>query len=263
MIRKAPISTGAVRTAAICTAASAVLLLPPLLSPALAAADDDSPSAKELSEQAKDNLLKTDSVHLKLTDRGADAKGSRTQPTSMDLSLDRDGNCVGTMRMGSGGGTLELVKRGKEVWMKPDTAFWKAQVPGSQGDAVAELFKNRYIHGSTKDTMLKGLSDTCDLTAFQKEVDTGSSTDAPLTKGAETKIDGTKVIPLKGTRDGKQAVLYVTSAAPHRLVEATEKGGGTDMTLTFTDYGKPVPSATPAPDETVDIGKLQQELRNV
>ncbi|MGW3285496.1 hypothetical protein ACWDR3_12735 [Streptomyces sp. NPDC001002] len=257
MTRKALISTP-IRTAATCTAASAALLL----SPALAVADDG-PSAKELSEQAKDNLLKTDSVHLKLTDHGTAAKDSKTQPTSMDLSLDRDGNCVGTMRMGSGGGTLELVKRGEEVWMKPDTAFWKTQVPGSQGDAVAELFKNRYIHGSTNDSLLKGLSGTCDLTGFQKELYAGgSATDAPLAKGAETKIDGTKVTPLKRTQDGKRTVLYVTSAAPHRLVEATQKGDGTDMTLTFTEYGEPVPSATPAPDDTVDIGKLQQELRD-
>ncbi|MFJ6084051.1 hypothetical protein ACIQI8_21870 [Streptomyces sp. NPDC092369] len=246
------------RKALVCTAASAALLLS--VAPAVAVADDG-PSADELADQAKDNLLKTDSVHLKLTDRGTDAKNSRTQPTSMDLALDRDGNCVGTMRMGSGGGTLDLVKRGEEVWMKPDTAFWKSQVPGSQGEAVAELFKNRYIHGSTTDSLLKGLSGTCDLTAFQKELYSGGSTsDTHLTKGTETKIDGTKVTPLKGTRDGERTVLYVTSAAPHRLVEATQKGGGTDMTLTFTDYGEPVPSATPAPDDTVDIGKLQQEL---
>ncbi|MFJ4783059.1 hypothetical protein [Streptomyces sp. NPDC088794] len=259
------------RKALICTAASAALLLS--VAPAVAVADDG-PSAGELADQAKDNLLKTDSVHLKLTDRGTDAKDGKTQPTSMDLALDRDGNCVGTLRMGSGGGSLELVKRGEEVWMKPDTAFWKAQVPGGQGEAVAELFKNLphsrlrstggtpTILGSTKDSLLKSLSGTCDLTAFQKELYTGGSTsDTPLTKGAETKIDGTKVIPLKGTRDGKRTVLYVTSAAPHRLVEATQKGDGTDMALTFRDYGEPVPSATPAPDDTVDIGKLQQELR--
>ncbi|KUO21733.1 N-acetyltransferase [Streptomyces dysideae] len=84
---------------------------------------------------------------MKLTDRSAATRTSRTQPTSMDLALDRDGNCVGTMEMGSDGGSVEIVKRGEEVWMKPDTAFWKAQVPGGEGDEVAELFKNRYIHG--------------------------------------------------------------------------------------------------------------------
>jgi len=236
----------------------------PVLVPALAVADDGGgPSAQQLAQEAKKNLLDAKSVRLKLTDRGAATAASRTQPVFMDLALDRDGNCAGTMRMAAKGGSVELIKRGDQVWMKPDTAFWKAQVPGSQGAAVAELFKNRYIHGSTKDALLKGLADTCDLSAFQKQVDTGSSShDKTLKKGAETTVDGTKVVPLKGTEGGRQSVLYVTSKPPHLLVRAAQRGGGTDMTLGFSDYGKPVPSKTPPASQSVDIGKFQQELQN-
>lgn len=248
------------RKALICAAASAALLLAPGLA---AAGDADGLSGQELAEQAKDNLLDTESVHLKLTDRGADTSTSRTQPISTDLSLDQDGNCTGSMRMGSGGGKVDIVKQGDEVWLKPDAAFWKAQVPGGQGDAAAELFKDRYIHGSTNDAMLKGMADTCDLTSFQQEIDTDSSDAGQLTKGDETTVDGTKVIPLKGWSGDKYAVLYVTSDSPHRLVQATQKGDGTDMALSFSDYGKPVPSKTPSADETVDVGKLQEELQSV
>lgn len=248
------------RRVLIATAAGAALLLSPALAP-VAAADD--PSARELVDQAKKNLLDTESVHLRLTDRGADARTSRTQPTSMDLALDQDGNCAGSMRMGAGGGSVEIIKRGTQVWMKPDTAFWKAQVPGGQGDAVAELFKDRYIHGSTNDALLGGLAGTCDLTSFQKDITSDSSDAARLTKGAQTKVDGTDVIPLKGTSEGKRVVLYVTSDTPHRLLRATQRGGGTDLTLSFSDYGKPVPAKTPSPDRSVDVGKLQDELQGV
>ncbi|MFJ2232700.1 hypothetical protein [Streptomyces sp. NPDC087859] len=234
-----------------------------LLSPVLIAADDgDDLTARQLADQAKDNLLDAESVRLKLTDRGASATTSRTQPTSMDLSLDQDGNCVGSMRMGSGGGSVEIVKRGDEVWMKPDRTFWKAQVPGSQGEEVAELFENRYIHGSTNDAMLKGLADTCDLTSFQQDVEGDDSSEkTPLKKGEETTVDDKKVIPLTGTEDGKKAILYVTSDSPHQLVRAVQRGDGTNTTLTFTDYDKPVPTATPSADESVDVGKLQEELQ--
>ena len=91
----------------IATAAGAALLLSPGLVPLapglapVAAADD--PSARELADQAKKNLLDAESVRLKLTDRSAGTRTSRTQPVSMDLALDQDGNCAGTMRMGSGG----------------------------------------------------------------------------------------------------------------------------------------------------------------
>ncbi|MFD3620226.1 hypothetical protein ACFWWT_34300 [Streptomyces sp. NPDC058676] len=242
-------------------AASAVLLLAPAL---VAAGDADDLRARQLATQAKDNLLDAESVRLKLTDRGAAASAAKTRPTSMDLALDQDGNCVGTLEMGSDGGSVEIVKQGAEVWMKPDTAFWKAQVPGGQGDAVAELFKDRYIHGSTKDALLRGMADTCDLAAFQKDLDTPDpSGRATLTKGDETTLEGTKVIPLKGTEDGTRTTLYVTSDSPHRLVSATQKGDGTDLTLTFTDYDRPVPTKTPSADDTVDIGKLQDELRSI
>jgi len=254
------------RTALICAVTGAALLLAPGLAPSSAATDDgDDLSARELAGQAKDNLLDAESLRMKLTDRSATTSTSKTQPTSMDLALDRDGNCAGTMEMGSDGGSVEIVKRGEEVWMKPDTAFWKAQVPGGQGDEAAELFDDRYIHGSTRDALLKGMADTCDLTVFQKEVATPdtSSGDTALTKGEATTRDDTRVIPLRGEEGGNKVVLYVTSDSPHRVAEVTQKGKSTDLTLTFTDYDKPVPSETPAPDESVDVGKMREELESV
>ncbi|POX59337.1 hypothetical protein C3492_32605 [Streptomyces sp. Ru62] len=221
----------------------------------------DGPSARALAEEARRNLLRARSVHLKFTDHRASA--DRTAPASLELTLDRSGNCVGKLVMGADGGSVALVKRGDQVWMKPDTAFWKAQLPGSRGDTVAARLKNRYLHGSTKDTVLRAMSGTCDLTAFQKEAAAESSPHTTLTKGEETKVDGTKVIPLTGTEhSGKKITLYVTSAGPHRLVRATRQGPGTDQDLTFTGYDEPVPSATPAPAQSVDISELQRELEH-
>ncbi len=233
-----------------------------LLAPTAAAVDD--PTAQELAEEAESNLLDAKSVHLKLTDRSAGTETSRTQPTSMELSLDRSGNCVGTMEMGSDGGSVEIVKRGDEVWMKPDTAFWKAQVPGGEGDAVAELFEDRYIHGSTDDALLKGMADTCDLSNFQRDVDSGSSPGTTsLKKGEETTRGGVDVIPLTGEVDGARTTLYVTADSPHLLVEAGQRGEDIDVRLRFSEYDEPVPSRTPSADDTVDIDKLQDELQSV
>ncbi|GAA3221661.1 hypothetical protein GCM10020256_28550 [Streptomyces thermocoprophilus] len=137
------------------------------------------------------------------------------------------------------------------MWMKPDAAFWKAQLPGPQGNAAAELFKDRYVHGTTENDLLKGMAETCDLAEFQHEVEGEVTDEAELTKGAETTRDGTDVIPLSSTDDGKEHVLYVTSDEPHLLAEATEKSGSagkeTFIDLRFDDYDKPVPSKTPPP----------------
>ncbi|GGZ03945.1 hypothetical protein GCM10010300_54680 [Streptomyces olivaceoviridis] len=220
---------------------------------------DDGPSARALAREARTQLLRARSVHLGFTDHRAG--GDRTAPASLELTLDRGGNCVGKLVMGDDGGSVALVKRGDQVWMKPDAAFWKAQLPDRRGDAVAARLKNRYLHGSTKAGVLRGMSGTCDLSAFQRIAAAESSPRTALTKGKETKVDGTKVIPLTGTEhDGKKITLYVTSAGPHRLVRATRQGAGTDQDLTFTGYDKPVPSATPAPAQSVDISELQREL---
>jgi len=237
-------------------AAGAALLLSPT---AAAASDGDDLTARQLADQAKDNLLDATSVHLTYTDHSEQAGSSRNRPASMDLALDRDGNCAGSLSMGKGGGGVELVKRGDEVWMKPDEAFWKSQVPGGQGEAIAQLFGDRYIHGTTKDALLKGMAQTCDLSAFQKDV-TGSGDGMKLTKGKETTRDGVRVFPLDGTEAGKKGTLYVTADAPHRLVGAVQKGSGTDVELGFSDYGKPVPDKTPPKDETVDVDKLRDQL---
>ncbi len=261
-----PLALPGTAPAAPVTAPAPAAIAPAL--PALARSDgtpkaptDDGPSARALAEEARRNLLKARSVHLKFTDHRASAY--RAAPASLELTLDRSGNCVGKLVMGADGGSVVLVKRGDQVWMKPDTTFWKAQLPGRQGDAVAARLKNRYLHGSTKDTVLRAMSGTCDLTAFQRAAAAESSPRTALTKGEETKVDGTKVIPLTGTEHGgKKIALYVTSATPHRLVRATRQGAGTDEDLTFTGYDEPVPSATPAAAQTVDISELQHELEH-
>ncbi|GHC69621.1 hypothetical protein [Streptomyces flavofungini] len=257
------------RTAgAACTAAALALLVPACSDDKSGGSDkgDDTAdlSAQEISDKAKQELLDAKSVHLTLTDKGSDV--DKDDPAAMDLALDRDGNCTGTLRFGAGGGSAELVKQGDKVWMKPDQAFWKNQVPGGQGEAAAELFEDRYIHGTTKDPMLKGLAEVCDLKELQENVndDAGSDDDdAPknLRKGRVTTVDGTRVIPLTSKDDGKDNTLYVAAEGKPYLVRATEKGSGTDKTTTLTDYDKPVPTKTPSAKDSVDVSKLEQELK--
>ncbi|MFJ5969712.1 hypothetical protein [Streptomyces sp. NPDC093060] len=238
----------------ICAAASVTLFLSPALVTAAAADDTGDPGARELAREAQDHLLHTQSLHMTWTDRAAAAK--KGEPASMDLSLDRDGNCVGTVRMGAHGGSIAIVKRGDEVWLKGDSTYWKAELPGSEGTAAAELLKDRYIHGTTHDSALKEWEDVCDLDAFQKKLTPDLSHRKPLKRGDRTTVQGIPVIPLKGEEDGRPVTLYVTADSPHVLVEGTRQGDGTDLTMTFSDYGEPVPSATPSTKESVDVSRL-------
>ncbi|MFJ9813877.1 hypothetical protein ACIRU3_01150 [Streptomyces sp. NPDC101151] len=242
-------------TAALIGAAAGVTLF---LSPAVATAatrdDTGDPGAGALAREAQSHLVHTQSLHMAWTDRAAAAKKGEVK--SMDLSLDGDGNCVGTVWMGADGGRVQIVKQGDEVWMKADSAYWKAELPGREGTAAAELFKDRYIHGTTHDSDLKDWADVCDLHALQKDL-TDASVEESLTKGDETTVDGIPVIPLSGREDGEPFTVYVTTDSPHLLVEGTQKGDDTDLTVKLSDYGEPVPSATPSASESVDVSKLE------
>jgi hypothetical protein len=206
-------------------------------------------------------MQKAKSLRLTLTDKSPEAAASKSRPTSQDLALDQEGNCTGSMTLGGGGGGVEIVVRGDQVWLKPDAQFWKSQVPGSYGTTVAELFKNRYLHGSTSDILLKGLADSCDLRAFQQAGADSSAKRHDWKKGADTKVDGAKVTPLTHDKHGLKNTLYISTDTDHHLVRLTQKGDGADLTISFTDYDKPVPSATPSAADSVDISQLGSELQ--
>ncbi|UFQ17573.1 MULTISPECIES: hypothetical protein [Streptomyces] len=238
-------------------------------------------SARKISDKAKQELLDARSVHLSMkrtggdttakggddrdagADADADTDAGTDDPTSLELTLDRDGNCAGTMKE-AGGASLELVKRGDKVWMKPDETFWKTQVPGGDGKAAAELFKGRYLHGTTGDPMLKDVAEVCDLKELQREIQDSDDTDdaKSLHKGEPTTVDGVDVIPLTGMDDGKKNTMYIATEGKPYLVKSVERDDGGERTTTgFTDYGEPVPSKTPSPEESVDVAKLKERLR--
>lgn len=70
-------------------------------------------------------------------------------------------------------------------------------------------------------------------------------------------MDGADVVPVSGRNDGSDVVLFITAKDPHRLVRATQKNGDLNTTMTLTDYNRPVPTATPSKEDSVDVSKLQ------
>ncbi|MFD4970179.1 hypothetical protein [Streptomyces sp. NPDC058424] len=213
-------------------------------------------SPKEIRHQAYQALLGAKSVRVTLKDTGSEAqKGNGA--SAGDLSLDQAG-CTGSVAMGTQG-SFQIVRRGTEVWMKPDATFWRTTGPSSEGTAGAERFKNRYIHGTTSDAIFKKAY-VCSIKALQKSPGTAR----PFTdvkKGTETTFNGMKAIPLTGKVDGKAATYYVATQGKPYLIGGTQKGNGTDLTFTLSDYDKPIPSATPSANESVEVSQLESQLQ--
>ncbi|MFI6685799.1 hypothetical protein [Streptomyces sp. NPDC050485] len=242
---------------AVCSAVSAVCSAAAVLALAGAAtahADDTgSLTAEQIAQRSHDALHGASSLHVT-------AKGDLAAPgapTSFDLTLDRSGNCRGSVSLGPQG-SVEIVKRGADVWMKPDAAFWKNQVPGG-GSGLASLVGNRYLKGTTNDPVLRGTAGVCDLDSLQKYFDSAAKLPSTgLTKGKPATVDGTAVIPVTATQQGRTLTLDVAATGkpyPVRITAATG-GAAPDATVRFDGFDQPVPTATPAADQSVDISGL-------
>ncbi|WP_055493264.1 hypothetical protein [Streptomyces sp. TP-A0356] len=250
----------AIATGAAMTAATMTLLSSPPSGAAAPAQTGGGPSAQQLAAQARAGLQKARSVHLGYADRGAQATTSRTLPTAMDLSLDQGGDCTGTLTMGGHGGTVQIVKRGTDVWLKPDAAYWKAELAGNRSSSTTASFQNRYIHGTTSSGLLSGIASACDLKSLQQVATGGPALPSSLKKGARTALGGTPVIPLSFRGNGLTSTLYVTADPTHHLYRAAQQGPGTDLALTFTGYDRPVVLKIPPANQTVDISTVQAQL---
>ncbi|GAA3032365.1 hypothetical protein [Streptomyces glomeratus] len=248
-----------IATCATVTAATMGLLVSPVLGGVSSADMGGDQSPQQLAAQAQGALRKATSVRIRYEDRSSTAMNSLTLPTEMNLALDRRGDCAGTLTLGTRGGTVQIIKRGTDVWLKPDTTFWTAELPGGRGAAAAETFRNHYIHGSASDKLFSGIVNVCNLKDLQSAAT--ATPPASLKEGLATMVGGRRVVPLSFEMNGLTSTLYVTTGTPHRLYRAAQKGPGTNLTLTFTDYNVPVSPRIPPASASMDVSRLQDLLR--
>ncbi|MFF2729625.1 hypothetical protein ACFVS9_17175 [Streptomyces sp. NPDC058008] len=220
----------------------------------VARADDgiESLPAQQIADRSRDALLGVASLHLRVQGD----LGKNRSPMTVDLSLDRNGNCAGAVGLGEGKGTVTIVKRGDTVWAKPDSDFWQNQMPFG-GSAFESVLAGRYLKATTSDSRLRPVVGACDLDTFRQLVsDNADSTAGTLTKGKVTTVDGTRAVPVTRTLRGQELTAYVDTRGAHYPVRITVRGDGADAAVDFSGFGKPVPSATPPPNDSVDVNAV-------
>ncbi|MHC3461548.1 hypothetical protein [Streptomyces flavovirens] len=241
------------RIAARAAACAAVTVLT-VTAGAVARADDDFASlpAQQIADRSRDALLGVRSLHLRA--RGDLGRGRDAM--TVDLSLDRDGNCAGSVDLGGDKGAVRIVKRGDAVWVKPDADFWKNQVPVG-GTTFDSVLAGRYLKGEASDSRLRPVVDVCDLDTFRELVsDNADRAGGTLTKGTVTTLDGVRTVPVTRDARGQRVTAYVDTGGAHHPVRLTVRGDGADAAVDFSGFDEPVPTATPAADDTVDVSAL-------
>ncbi|MFD7630088.1 hypothetical protein ACFV7Q_29385 [Streptomyces sp. NPDC059851] len=236
------------RVAAVLAAGAASTLLAGFAAPAGNGIEDE--GAQVIVDRARAELAGARSVRM--VAQVQDATGT----TTLDLHLDVNGNCTGSVGLPKGGGSADVVKRGQDVWLKPDDAFLRSQVPGPAGDNAIALINDRWIHGNAGNALLRGLTQVCDLKDFQRTY-ASRPTSEKLTKGGTTSVNGQAAVTVTGRDGGDTATYYVATEGEPRLLRVEGVESGQRGRADFSAYGEPVPAKTPPPEQSVNLSELQ------
>ncbi|MFD7631073.1 hypothetical protein ACFV7Q_34465 [Streptomyces sp. NPDC059851] len=212
---------------------------------------EDEP-AHVIAEKGRQSLLTARSLHWE--GQTKDATGTYV----VDFHLDTEGNCTGTVDVLPKGGRLEIIKRGQDVWMKPDAVFLKAQLPGQTGKDMADVLDGRWMHGHADDASLREFSASCDVAHLQREYMPEPFTAADdVEKGAKALVKGKPAITVTGRSGDDWATFYVATEGKPYLLRIQGQIGATQGEADFSEYDEPVPTRTPPPAQSVDVSDLQ------
>jgi hypothetical protein len=194
-------------------------------------------SADQIATSAIANLKTATTVHV------TGDLSSSGQTYNLDLTLVHAQGCTGTIAQ-VGTGSFKLIAIGNRVWIEPDQQFWEKA--GGADAAVLKLVSGKYL--TVKSTsQLGSLSGFCGPGQLAGSFGRNQS---GLVKGKTATISGQTALQIKDT--GDSASIFVSDTAKPELLQLS---GGSQGTLDFSDYNKPVTLAAPPADQTLSGAK--------
>ena len=212
------------------------------------------PFADLSGPQIANKAMKATRGASSLTVKGDAADGDGGQ-ISLDVALDKRGECTGSMGM-AGEGKVDLIKTGSTVYLKSDEAFLRAQSEGeskADTDTVVKMLAGRWMKSKADSPDVKDMADFCDLDSMLADF---KSNDTIARKGKATTVDGTPAFTLTETDGKDEYTLYVATEGKPYVLKLVTKSAKEPGTLTFTGYDKPVNATAPADKDVVDLDKL-------
>ncbi|WP_081239245.1 hypothetical protein [Streptomyces viridosporus] len=172
----------------------------------------------------------------------------------LDMALNKQGECAGTLGK-DGEGEAELIKTGDTLYMKYDEAFLRAQSEGgpeAEVDAAVALLAGKWTKMSLKSADAEEMAGFCDLDQVLGDLQDGRS---EATRGKTTTVDGTPAITLEEREGEDRFTLYVATEGEPYLLRVDSTSAADPGSLTFTDYGEPVPVREPT-GHVLDLDSL-------
>lgn len=170
----------------------------------------------------------------------------------VDVSVDREGRCTGTLRIG--GSHLDIRRIGDRAWVKGEAGAFNRLGGGSLPRAALQRLSTSWLPLRGKPA-----ASLCDfdqlLETFQVvdfDAKGGDREVLPATVGEESSVDGQTVVQLSASPGGAHdEMIWVRSEAPHHVVKiestATRDGG----TMAFTEFDEDVEVEAPDPKDVL------------
>jgi hypothetical protein len=242
---RAAIAAGTVVLLAGCGAVESVTGARPTQSPTPSANGVADKPAAEIVRLASRAFQDARSVHVK----GNGTTDGELYVVDVRIKGGSRGGGKGTVTVSHN--TVDLLRIGKDAYIKGDKDFWLAATGNS---AAAELLKGKYLKSSSSDPRLKGILFFTDADLFAKTVFT---TDGTMTKRDRRTIAGVETIGVEMQSGKDRSILYVaTTGQPYPLQLTDTSQTANAGTLDFLDYGRPLTLTPPPADLVIDTSKL-------
>lgn len=171
----------------------------------------------------------------------------------VDLSVDRDDRCTGTLRLS--GSHLDVRRVGDRAWVKGESGAFNRLGGSAVPDHVLERLSRSWLEVTGK-----GAERLCDfdklLKAFEV-VDFEGGEDAidepvPATVGDESSVDGQTVVQLSASPGGgHEEHTWVLSDAPHYVVKMESTASSDGGRLAFSEFNRDVEVEAPDREDVI------------
>jgi len=152
-----------------------------------------------------------------------------------------------------GGSTFQLLRKGRDLYLKAGTGFWARQEggkkPGKSDIAAAAKLKGKYVKVPEQDPAYKQLSVFTDMSTL---LDGLLTMDGKREKGERSTVAGTRTIRVTAGKGRGGTVDVSLEGTPYPLRLRRAGGAGT---VQLSDWNDSFALHAPKKNETVDYGK--------
>lgn len=211
----------------------------------------DDKSASDFADQSYDEIKaaaieamgELESVHVM-----ADIS-SGGETATLDLSMDADGNCTGTVAFGAV--SAEVLQADGGAWFKPNAELLSQQF-GDQAPAAIKFVADSWV----ADTNGEVTPSNCDLAGFIEQVTSDEEAETDTSVGDVEDLDGEDVVPLAFTNAQGDGTVKILASGEHYIAYFAVEGENPGK-VTFSGFNEDVATEAPAEDEIVDLADFK------